>query len=119
MEMGFLKIKVPLNELQPAGAPVEVNSSVSIQTDMNTSREGARTKLDVRGYTSIDTVQMVQELVDNALIYSINHLTIIHGRGNGVLRKTVHNKLKEYSEVKRIYHPEEAFGGQSVTYVSL
>jgi DNA mismatch repair protein MutS2 len=119
MEMGFLTMEVPLNELQPAGAPVEVNSKVSIQTNVSSSREGAKTKIDVRGYTPLDTTQMIQEFIDNALINNVNHLTIIHGRGNGVLRKTVLKKLKEYKEIKKVSHPEEEFGGKAVTYVNL
>lgn len=119
MEMGFLKIEVPLNELQPAGEPIETNASATITTDVNSSREGAKTKIDVRGYTPTDTLQMIQEFIDEALIHNLNHLTIIHGRGNGVLRKTVLKKIKEYKEVKKIYHPEEEFGGMSVTYVNL
>jgi len=117
VQMGFLTMTVPLIELLPAKEPVEVNSSVSIKTNISTSREGVKTKLDVRGYTPTDVRQMIEELVDNALIFSVPSLTIIHGRGNGVLRKVVHNKLKEYKEVKEVSHPADEFGGTSITYV--
>jgi dsDNA-specific endonuclease/ATPase MutS2 len=33
----------------------------------------------------------------------------------GVLRNTVRNKLREYREIKRTFHPEDNDGGDGVT----
>jgi DNA mismatch repair protein MutS2 len=118
VQMGIMKVTIPIRELVPAKEPIELRSR-SVNTHLSTSREGVRTKLDVRGYTPIDTRQLVEEFVDTALMHSVSRLTIVHGRGNGVLRKVVHEKLKEYKDVKSVTHPEEEFGGQSITFVSL
>ncbi len=118
VQMGFMKLDVLLVDLVPAKEPIEINRELSIKTKM-VNNEQVHTKLDVRGYTAVDTEKMVEELVDKALINNISKLTIVHGKGSGVLRKIVHKKLKEYKDVKKVYHPEEEFGGDSITYVSL
>lgn len=118
IQLGLMKVKVPLKELVPAKAPIELRSK-SVKTDLTTSREGVRTKLDVRGYTALDTRKVVEEFIDIALMHNVTNLTIVHGRGNGILRKVVHEKLKEYKDVKSLTHPEEEFGGKGITFVRL
>ena len=54
---------------------------------------------------------------DNALMSNIPRLTIIHGKGNGIKRKAVLQKLKEYKDVKKVWHPEDNEGGIGVTLV--
>ena len=53
-----------------------------------------------------------------ALINNAHELRIIHGVGNGTLKKKVHAKFKEYKDIKKYWHPEEQLGGEGVTYVS-
>ncbi|MCF8248131.1 MAG: Smr/MutS family protein [Saprospiraceae bacterium] len=57
--------------------------------------------------------------MDRALMTSANSLQIVHGRGTGVLRRTVKNKIREYWEVKQSYHPASDEGGDGVTVVEL
>lgn len=118
IQLGLMKVKVPLKELVPAKAPIELRTK-SIKKDLKVSREGVRTKLDVRGYTAMDTRKLVEEFIDIALMHNVTSLTIVHGRGNGILRKAVHEKLKEYKDVKSLSHPEEEFGGKGITFVRL
>ncbi len=42
---------------------------------------------------------------------------IIHGVGNGVLKKVVWSKAKEYKDFSRVFHPEEELGGEGITYI--
>jgi DNA mismatch repair protein MutS2 len=119
LEMGIMKVKVPLTELIPTNAPIEQKRSRSLTTDLAGSNSGFDKKLDVRGYTKNDAIDFVEEFMDQALINNISDLKIIHGIGTGVLRKAIHQKLKEYKDVKRVYHPEEEYGGIGVTYVAL
>ena len=118
IQLGIMKAKVPLKDLEPANEPIELKQK-SVKTHLSTSREGVRTKLDVRGYTPIDTRQLVEEFIDTALMHNVTNLTIVHGRGSGALRKAVHEKLKEYKDIKSVTHPEEEFGGKGITYIKL
>ncbi len=119
LQLGYMTVKIPVKELIPARAPLEINDRTSVKTHIGIDRVGVRTKADVRGYPLSDVAKTVEELVDNALIHNISSLTIIHGKGNGVLRKAVIEKLREYKEITEIFHPEEEFGGKGTTHVKL
>lgn len=119
LEMGLMTVKVNLRDLVPTSQPLEQRSTRSIQTTIAGESSGFDAKLDIRGYTKDDAMDFVQEFVDQAIIKNVSDLKIVHGIGSGKLRKAVHNKLKEYRDVKRYYHPDPEFGGQGVTYVKL
>ena len=57
--------------------------------------------------------------MDKALISNNSRLKIVHGIGSGVLLKLTRKILKEYKDVKKIWHPEEEFGGRRLTYIEL
>ena len=68
---------------------------------------------------SLASRRRVEEFMDRALMTSASNLRIVHGRGTGVLRRTVKNKIREYREVKQTYHPAREEGGDGVTVVEL
>lgn len=66
-----------------------------------------------------EALTMVQDFVDEAIIANVNNLKIVHGKGNGTLRKAVKSKLREYKEVNSIRHERDEAGGNGVTLVEL
>ena len=80
---------------------------------------GFQSKLDIRGMRLEEALKIVEEFVDHALLTSANNLRIVHGKGNGVLRKAVRMKLKEYNLPMAISHPEPELGGDGVTLVEI
>jgi DNA mismatch repair protein MutS2 len=114
--MGMLSMTVPLRDLQHAHEPLETKSK-SILTDTLDKSANFKDKIDIRGLRMDEALKIVEDFVDQALISSANHLRIVHGKGNGTLRKIVKMKLKEYDSIARIYHPEPQAGGDGVTLV--
>lgn len=51
--------------------------------------------LDVHGETRDTVVYPVKEFIKDNVIMQKKHVVIIHGRGQGVLRKAVHDILKK------------------------
>ena len=76
-------------------------------------------KLDIRGMTIEEGMKSLDYFMDEALISNAVTLKIVHGKGTGALRKAVHDKLKAYSAVERIWHPEREGGGDGVSLVEL
>ena len=67
-----------------------------------------------------EALRVLERFVDNALLSSAVSLRILHGKGDGILRKTVKQKLREYGgSIGRMYHPEADGGGDGVTVVEL
>ncbi len=115
--MGTMNMSVKLDELLPAGKPIQLNPKKSINKDLVKNNSHLETKLDIRGYLAKDALDTVQEFIDNALISNANRLEIVHGIGSGILRKVVGKKLKEYNDIKKVYHPSEENGGVGITIV--
>jgi len=115
--MGMMKMLVPLNELLPANEPIHLRARKSIKTDLVHKQGATETDLDIMGYNYEDALAFVQEFLDNALIGNLSRVKIVHGVGSGVLSKMVKKKLREYKDVKKIWHPEDDMGGRGVTYV--
>jgi DNA mismatch repair protein MutS2 len=77
-------------------------------------------KIDLRGLSKEEALQTLEKFVDNALLSNAAVLRILHGKGNGILRNFVKQKLREYGgSVSRVYHPEPDAGGDGVTIVEL
>jgi len=97
--------------------PKEIRRSYSSQvTDAvaNFSPE-----IDVRGMRGEEALYEIEKYLDKAIMMSFSNLKIIHGKGDGILRKLIRNYLKKYSEVSRMEDEHPDRGGDGITYVYL
>lgn len=117
LQVGFMKMKVPIIELVGVKEPIEMKKK-SVVTNLATA-ERHETKIDIREYTKSDALSMLQSFLDRALINNAHELRIIHGIGTGVMRKEVRKMLQQYKDVKEIWHPDPEQGGEGVTLVRL
>ena len=115
VQMGFLTLKVSLIDLVSAKEPIELKSR-SINKPA-ASNEKPDTKIDIREYTKSDALYMLQNFMDRALLNNTYELKIIHGVGTGVLKNEVRKMLKQYKDVKEVWHPAPEQGGEGVTLV--
>ena len=65
----------------------------------------------------IYALNMLQNFMDRALLNNAYELKIIHGVGTGVMKNEVKKMLKQYKDVREIWHPEPDQGGEGVTLV--
>lgn len=118
IELGHISMTVKLSDLIPTDKPISKNSGVKIVTSLESGSK-FETKIDIRGYSKTDAMDAIQEFLDNAILANANFLQILHGKGNGVLRKMVKEIVKEYRDVKEISHPAEENGGNGITIITL
>lgn len=116
IQMGFIKLKVPLIELIAVKEPIDIKAKKSVQTSI-TKYESNDTKIDIREYTKSDALNMLQNFMDRALLNNVYELKIIHGIGTGVMKNEVKKMLKQYKDVKEVWHPDPEQGGEGVTLV--
>ncbi len=57
-------------------------------------------EVDLRGMTADEAEYVLSSYLDSAFLAKLNSVTIIHGKGTGVLRKTVHAYLKGHPHIK-------------------
>ncbi len=60
----------------------------------------ATTEIDIRGLASDEAIIELGRFIDNAVLTGINTVTIIHGKGTGVLRTAVHKYLRSNKFIK-------------------
>ena len=117
VSMGGLRISTVLRDLIPAAEPLAQTSSARATDIQQVASFDA--KVDIRGMAKDEALQVLEKFVDNALLTSANTIQILHGKGTGVLRNVVKQKLREYGgNIARSYHPEDG-GGDGVTMVEL
>lgn len=58
-------------------------------------------ELDLRGMDALEAEAVLSNFLDTAFMANLEQVRIIHGKGTGVLRKTVHELLKRSKHVKK------------------
>jgi DNA mismatch repair protein MutS2 len=116
--MGGIQVQAPLRDLMPAAEPIR-QASTATSTDIQYAAT-FDAKVDLRGMSKDEALKVLERFVDNALLSNASSLRILHGKGDGVLRKVVRQKLREYGgNIVSVYHPEQEAGGEGVTIVEL
>ena len=90
-----------------------------IITDTLSKTANFSPKIDLRGMRREEALKRLESFVDEALIANTSSLRIIHGKGDGILRKAVKQKLREYKAVTEVHHEEQKAGGDGVTIAVL
>ena len=61
---------------------------------------------------------IVKDFIDENIILKNDKILIIHGKGLGVVRKSVHNVLSKRKEVTK-YHTDNLNDGCTIVYLSV
>lgn len=59
-----------------------------------------KTEIDIRGLTTDEALLELDKYIDEAVLAGIGTITIIHGKGTGVLRKNVQAHLRGHRNIK-------------------
>lgn len=119
VQAGIMKISVNIGDLR------EVENKQSSAPKRNTKREvnlnlkRVATSIDLRGLDAEEAIYNVDKYLDEAYLAGLNEVTIIHGKGTGVLRKAVGDLLKGHAHVKSFRLGEYTEGGSGATVATL
>ena len=88
-----------------------------ITEDLSEKAEHFELTLDVRGHRAEEALDIVDKYLDEAKLLSIKEVSILHGKGNGILRKLIREKLSHMHEVERFCDASLETGGTGITWV--
>lgn len=121
VQAGIIKTRVDIKNLRllkaknkPAQSRFPLTRNVPTKMDVR-----PETEVDVRGETAFDAVNIVDKAIDNAVLAGIGKLTIIHGKGTGVLRREINQYLRSNKAVKSHRLGVFGEGEDGVTIVEL
>jgi DNA mismatch repair protein MutS2 len=121
VETGAVRVSLTPRELRPAnralsGDPPRLEE-VSISREIEAARPSF--ELDLRGLRLEEAIQRLQRQVDQALVSGLAEFHVIHGKGEGVLQRGIHQYLKESPGVREYYFAPLEEGGFGKTIVRL
>lgn len=115
-----MKIKAKLSKVQVTKPPGKskdrqtrsYGGSDSIDLDV-------KPRLDLRGKRGDEAIRELTHHIDKAVVRGLPRLEIIHGKGDGILKKLVHEHLASRSEIASFELAPVEQGGAGCTYVEL
>ena len=121
VQAGIIKTRVDIKNLRLLKSKLKPNVPKFASTRNVPSRMDVRpeTEVDVRGQTAIEAIGIVEKAIDNAVLSGVSKLTIIHGKGTGVLRREINQHLRRHKAVKSQRLGTFGEGEDGVTIVEL
>jgi DNA mismatch repair protein MutS2 len=112
--IGSLKIKAKYSSLVPAKkSDFREYEKKKVITDY----DHVKYRLDIRGMRSDEAEFEIIRFLDDSLMYGLERVEILHGKGTGALKQLAHSILKKYKGVKNYYFADIESGGDGITVV--
>ena len=88
----------------------------AIKIDKKTT---ASLETDVRGMTLDEAILVVDKFIDDSYLSGLHEVTVIHGKGTGVLRSGISDFLRRHPTVKSYRAGRFGEGEMGVTVITL
>lgn len=99
---------------EPVKAPKAKSSKLRLEKATQLKRE-----LHLRHMRAEDALEALEKCIDDALVAGADMVRIVHGKGEGVLRKVTQDFLRRHPHVASFTDGEADDGGQGVTVARL
>mgnify|MGYP001617483426 CR=1 FL=1 len=120
LEMGTMKARVPLSEVQRyRGETATTAPSTDRLSGFHESREAILPEIDLRGQRVDEAVAVVDKFIDDAILAGWTELRVIHGKGTGALRQSIGAFLAKHPRVSAARPAPLGEGDTGVTIVTL
>jgi DNA mismatch repair protein MutS2 len=121
VQVGMIKMSFPVAMLEPAEAPapaVEVarpnRTRLKLQKQQTASME-----IVLVNTRAEEAIEKLVRFLDDAVLASMPSVRIVHGKGEGILRKITREQLKSHRGVQSFRDGEPGEGGSGVTIAVL
>ncbi|HHU49726.1 MAG: endonuclease MutS2 [Caldicoprobacterales bacterium] len=117
VQVGIMKVNANLSDLRHA----EEQTHTEIRSGKKISPRAVSisSELDLRGQNAEEAMVETDLYLDNAFIAGLNEVTIIHGKGTGILRSSIHQLLRKHPHVASFRLGKYGEGESGVTVVEI
>ena len=122
VQVGMMKIKCKAKDLKiiaDGRKKIKPKTKANYGSLYKGKTQGISRSVNVRGENLHDALNIAEKYIDDAFMAKLKEITIIHGRGEGVLKKGIHDMLKGNKQVDSYRYGEYNEGGHGVTIVTL
>ena len=117
VEIGSVKVSFEENELvlAPDRPPSKPNIAAIDIAETST----ARAELKLLGFRQEEALEALRRQTEAAMLCGLKSFSVVHGKGDGILQKVVHDWLKNEPAVEEYYFSRPELGGFGRTEVIL
>ena len=122
VQMGRLKMKLPLTDLQRKRAEPNEKRTKSLTKTTLIKRavpDSVSSEIHLRGLDLEQALIEIDRFMDKAILNHLNTVYIVHGKGKGILRAGIHQYLNKNKHVKNYRLGNYGEGDYGVTVVEL
>jgi DNA mismatch repair protein MutS2 len=118
VEAGPMKMQISANDVE------EVLPDAPVKTKQVTFRSGPELsplvqEINVIGERAAEAVERVERFLDEAVMATASRVRIVHGHGMGILKRAIHEVLKDNPHVEKFYPATQSEGGAGATIAEL
>jgi DNA mismatch repair protein MutS2 len=115
---GIMKSTYLLADLKPVLAKQKA-SKQKVSVGFVSRQQNFAMEMDVRGMRANDAIKEIDRWIDDAVVIGANNLRLIHGKGDGILKKVIRDYYHNSGIVKRIRYEDVRLGGEGVSIIEL
>ena len=119
VQVGIMKVTVPIDTIERTKSEAQVKTQKSAKTVMKNKSRSVKNEIDLRGKDLEEATYEVDKYLDDAYLSGLKEVSIIHGKGTGVLRKGIGQMLKSHRHVRTSRLGGFREGGDGVTIVEI
>lgn len=122
VQAGIIKMDVHITDLERVkdnSVQELADRYVKSANAFSSKTKNAATEVDVRGQMLEEAIMNVEKFLDDCYLAGVSPVSIIHGKGTGVLRKGIGEMLKKHRYVKSYRPGRYGEGENGVTIVEL
>ena len=118
LQAGIMKFKAHLSQLRLVRETAP-RQKASVKTQTGAMTRTVSMECDVRGMALDEALSAVDQYLNEAVMAGLNEVSIIHGKGTGVLRSGIQQHLRRHMLVKEFRLGVYGEGESGVTVVTL
>jgi DNA mismatch repair protein MutS2 len=118
VQAGIMKINVKVKDLRSSKLSPEEKKERK-KREVNLNLKSVSSSIDLRGMDSEEAVYNTDKYLDDAYRAGLGEVTIIHGKGTGILRQAINDMLKRHPHAKNYRLGNYGEGGTGATVVEL
>jgi DNA mismatch repair protein MutS2 len=88
-------------------------------SNFKSKTQGVKNEIDVRGQNLEEAIELLDKYLDDVYLSNLQNITIIHGKGTGILRKGIREYLKKHKAVAEYREGAYGEGDSGVTVVKM
>lgn len=119
IQAGIMKINVHVTNLKLVDEQNIKSQKICAEIKNISKSMNISTQIDIRGSNVDDAMEVLDKFIDDAAIAGLTEVTVIHGKGTGMLRSGVHQYLKSNNHVKAYRLGRYGEGESGVTIVTM